>query len=113
MQVLNQAGNQTNFQSGDLDVRRFHQLAVDFNLTSITGGTSPTFAVVVLRKGADGTYYVIDNPTALSAVGKLSRSLGVGLAQNVSFGDTIQVQVNVTGAPTGAAWTLSIIGAEP
>lgn len=109
--VLNTSGNQTGLAaSADLPVGAYRELAVDFNLTSLTGGAAPTLAVVVLRKGADGTYYSIDSPAALSAVGKLSRSLGAGLAQNVAFGATIQVQVVVTGAPTGAAWTLSIIG---
>ena len=108
--VLNQSGNQTGFTSSDLYVDTFCELAIDFNLTSITGGTSPTVNVITKRKGADGVYYTIDTPTALTAAGSLSRSLGRGCAQNVSFGEVIQVSVVVTGSPTGAAWTLSVQG---
>lgn len=119
--VLNGAGNQAGFtapagQSGlattDLAVGIYHELAIDFNLSSLTGGTSPSVNIVTKRKGADGIYYTIDTATALTAVGAISRSLGAGLASNASFGDLIQVSIVITGAPTGAAWTLSIKGKQ-
>ena len=110
--VLSTSGNQTGLVSADLPVGAYQSLAIDFNLTSITGGTSPTFNVVTKRKGADGIYYTVDTPTALTAIGAISRSLGPGCTQGVEFGATIQVSVVVTGAPTGAAWTLSIQGRQ-
>lgn len=110
--VLNTSGNQTGVVSADLPVGQYHSLAIDFSLTSITGGTSPSFNVTTARKGADGVYYPVDTPTALTATGKISRSLGPGCTQGVEFGATIQVSVVVTGGPSGAAWTLSIQGKQ-
>ena len=106
--VLNTSGTQTGFTSPDLYVGAYSQLAVDLNLTSLTGGTSPTVNVVTKRKGVDGIYYTVDTPTALTTTGALSRSLGIGASQPVALGAFIQVSVVVTGAPTGAAWTLSV-----
>ena len=108
--ILNTSGNQSGLAGSDLYVDTYSVLAVDLNLTSLTGGTSPTVNVVTKRKGADGIYYTIDTPTALTAAGAISRSIGVGAAQNVWPGEVIQVSVVVTGAPTGAAWTLSVQG---
>lgn len=110
--VLNTSGNQTGLVSADLAVGQYHELQIDFNLTSITGGTSPSFNVTTKRKGADGIYYPIDTPTPITAVGNISRSIGAGLATPASLGGTIQVSVVVTGAPTGAAWTLSVQGKQ-
>ena len=116
--VLNAVGNQTGFTSGttvgltsaDLTVGDYDELAVDINLTSLTGGVSPTFTYSLNRKGADGIYYLILTPTAISAAGKIIQHVGKGAAQNVLFGTVLQVLITFTGGPTGAAFTMSILG---
>ncbi len=109
--VLNQTQTATtNFSSADLAVDRLSELAIDLNLTTLTGGTTPSIQLLVDRKGADGIYYQIDNPTALSAVGALSRSLGAGTANPVVFGNLLRVRTTILGAPTTIAYTISAIG---
>ena len=110
--VLNTSGAQTGLAGADLQVGIYHELALDFNFTGFTGGSSPTIAVKVTRKGADGVYYSIASPAALNAAGTVSLSIGANLTTNVSFGDIIQASVTVTGSPTNAPWTLSIKGKQ-
>ena len=104
-------GGALGLTSGDIAINPyFQELDVDFNLSVLSGGTAPTVGYTIKRKGLDGVYYQVDAPTALSAVGTIIRTLGKGSAQNIGFGLTIQIVIAVTGTPTTATWTMSIIG---
>lgn len=96
----------------DGPVGTYHELSVDLTLTSFTGGTTPGITIVTSRKGADGVYYAIDSPTAITAAGVISRSVGGGLGPSggpfTGFGDVLRVQVVITGAPTAASWSASV-----
>ncbi len=104
--VLNTSGTFSGFLSPDLSVGQFTELAVDITITTcFPGGRFD-----ISRKGADGRLYVIDS-VQLPANGSISRSLGVGAPQNVSFGNLIQVLLQVICPPAPASgWTLSVIG---
>ncbi len=104
--VLNTSGTFSGFLSPDLSVGQFTELAVDITITTcFPGGRFD-----ISRKGADGRLYVIDS-VQLPANGSISRSLGVGAPQNVSFGNLIQVLLQVISPPAPASgWTLSVIG---
>jgi len=85
----------------------YTELACDFNVTALTGGTAPTVTFKVSRIGADGVLYQLESATALSAAGVISYNIGAGL-DNKSFGDGIQVDMVVTGAPTNITFSASI-----
>jgi hypothetical protein len=105
------AGAVTPQNSPDLPVGQYHELSVDLTLTSFTGGASPSINVLTKRKGADGVYYTVDTPTAITAAGPISRSIGGGLGISstfTGFGDVVQVSVVITGAPTAASWSVSV-----
>jgi hypothetical protein len=85
------------------------ELAIDFNVTALTGGASPTVTFKISRVGADGILYQLEQAAALSAAGVISYNIGAG-ADNKPFGVTIQVDMVVTGAPTSITFSGSIIG---
>lgn len=95
--------------SADLTVGPYKELAIDVNISAITG-TTPSYTLSVNRKGADGVYYPIYTGTALTAVGKITVSLGVGAETNKAFGNTIQVVETVAGTTPSVTRSVSIIG---
>ena len=54
------------------------QLALDITVTAVSG-TSPTLTVFLERQGADGQWYPVYNPAAITAVGVTSTDIGAGL----------------------------------
>lgn len=98
------------YSSGPITLPNYNDLvlAFDVNVTAFTGGTSPTVKFTVSRVGADGVNYVIYNPTALSAAGVFSQSIGVGAQTNADPGDIIQVDMVTTGSPTSITFSLSM-----
>jgi hypothetical protein len=93
--------------SADLSVGLWTALAIDVNLTAL-GGTSPTYTLIVNRKGADGIYYPIYTGSTISAAQKISLSLGHGLSNNVAFGDTIQIVETLSGTSPTVTRSMSI-----
>jgi len=99
--ILNQASatQNANGNSADLNVAAFRELAVDVNVTSLTG-VAPTVAFFIDRKGADGIYYQIWNSNTLSAVGPFSDSIGPGSNTFHSLGAIIRFRWALTGGGT-------------
>lgn len=93
----------TTTQYGEIQI-----LNVDINVTALTGGTSPTVTFKVSRVGADGILYQAWLPTALSAAGVLSTTIGQSCATNVDLGDLFQIDMVVTGAPTSITFSMSL-----
>lgn len=89
-----------------------HALHVITNLTTLTGGTSPSITVTVNGKSASGVYYPLLVGAAIAAVGTQVLKIGPALtaAANSIANDwvprTFQVVVTVAGAPTGLAYTV-------
>lgn len=97
------------YTSGPLSVDDLSELAIDFNVTALTGGTTPTVTFKISRVGADGVLYQLEQATALSVAGVISYNVGAGL-DNKSFGTQVQVDMVVTGAPTSITFSGSMIG---
>lgn len=95
--------------SSDLVVGSYKELAIDVNV-SVISGTTPSYTLTINRKGADGVYYPIYTGTALTAVGKISISLGKGASTNIAFGSTIQVVETVAGTTPSITRSVSIVG---
>ena len=95
--------------SADLTAGAYRELAIDVNISAITG-TTPSYTLGVNRKGVDGVYYPIYTGTAQTAVGKVSISLGKGASTNTAFGNTIQLVETVAGTTPSVTRSVSIIG---
>ena len=83
-------------------------LGVDINVTALTGGTSPTVTFKLSRVGADGVLYQVWQPTAISAAGVFSTTIGPGCVINADLGDLFQLDMVVTGAPTSVTFSASL-----
>ena len=97
------------FNSGDFQVDNFDQLAIDINVSAISG-TGPTITFIYQRKGADGVYYSIWIPTAISTVSAVSTSIGIGGPTNHSVGFIGRLQWTVAGTGPSVTFTASIYG---
>jgi hypothetical protein len=93
----------TTTQNGQIEV-----LAADINVTALTGGASPTVTFKLSRVGADTVLYQVWQPTALSAAGVFSTTIGPGCVVNADLGDLFQVDMITTGAPTSVTFSASI-----
>lgn len=109
--VLNTASTPitTTTTSVDLVVGTFRELAIDVNISAVSG-TSPSYTFSINRKGVDNVYYPIYTGTAQTAIGKISLSLGVGAETNKSFGNTIQIVETISGTTPSFTRSISIIG---
>jgi hypothetical protein len=102
------------YSSGQLSTQQggfqIQSINVDINVTALTGGTTPTVTFKVSRVGADGVLYQVWQPTALSAAGVLSQSIGPGEQSNEDLGALFQIDMVVTGAPTSITFSMSVEG---
>jgi hypothetical protein len=95
-----------NGNSGDLDVSRLREIAIDLTTTA-QAGTNPTLQFFWERKAADGNYYVLWQSSILTvASNTLSTSIGPGLAYNQSLGATGRLRWVVGGTAT-PTWTFT------
>lgn len=108
--VLNQASaaQTASGNSADLAVGPFTELAIDANITAVSG-TSPTLQLFIDRKGADGIYYQIWNSASVNAVTTVSDSIGPGLNKNQSIGSTIRLRWSIGGTSPSFTFSASII----
>lgn len=108
---LGNALRTTSSNSGDLPVGPFSELAVDVNVVG-NQGTSPTLTISLTRKGADGIYYPIWTPSAIStSTAKLSTAVGAGCAISQSIGSTVRLEWVIGGTSTpGFTFSCSILG---
>jgi hypothetical protein len=101
--ILNQTSSVQNADgnSADLSVSAFKELAIDINVTALTG-TNPTIQFFIDRKGVDGIYYQIWNSASINAASAASDSVGPGLNRAQSLGTTIRFRwvIGGTGNPT-------------
>lgn len=96
----------TTGNSGDLTVDSFAELAVDANITAVSG-TSPTIVFALDRKGADGIYYPIwTSSTVSTSPTQVSNSIGSGFSTNQSFGNVVRFRWTIGG--TSPSWTFSV-----
>lgn len=94
----------TGGNSGNLAVDAYTEIAVDINITAVSG-TSPTLNLFVDRLGADGIWYPIWSSTQQTAVGQVSTSIGAGMLVAQGFGATVRLRWTIGG--TTPSWTFS------
>lgn len=95
--------------SGELSVGHLSEIAVDIDITAVTG-TTPTADFTVQRKGADGVWYTIYSFAQQNAVGKISRSIGPGCETGASLGDVIKLAWDLGGTSPDFTFSASIKG---
>lgn len=102
------SASRSSYSSGSLDVGDLVELAIDFNVTAVSGTGDYLFQIS--RIGTDGILYPIVNlpypQGSFTSANKVSGSLGAGLATDGSnsngnypaaFGDSIQVDLVLQG----------------
>jgi len=99
----------TNGNSGDLPVDSFSELALDINISAVSG-TTPTIQFFVDRKGNDGIYYVIYTGSSINSTQSITTSFGAGMTQSVSFGTTVRLRWTIGGTTPSFTFSASIIG---
>lgn len=95
--------------SGPLQTGPLYTLAVDVNVTA-TSGTSPTLTLFLDRLGADGNWYPIWSPTAVTAAGVVSTSVGPGCATAEVPTNNIRLRWVLGGTSPSFTFSASIIG---
>lgn len=110
--------------SGALDTTWVEALAVDINITAITGGVTPNITFTLDRLGADGIWYSPVTTGIIAATGKasidLASALGIAIvaapltsgAQHMVLGNTTRLSWVFGGGtpPTSVTFSASIIG---
>lgn len=95
------------WSSGPLSGTEYSELAIDFTIYAIQGGTTPTVTFLVSRIGLDGQLYQLEKHAGLSAPGQISYSIGAGL-DGKSFMALFQVDMVTTGNPANVNLSGSI-----
>ncbi len=83
-------------------------LAVDVNVTAV-GGTSPTLALFLERQGADGIWYSIWAPAAVTAAGAVSTSVGPGCATPASLTGMLRLRWQLGGTTPSFTFSASVV----
>ena len=110
--LLNQASaaQTTSGVSNALLVRQTPTLAVDINVSAVSG-TSPTLNFVLERLGAVGVWYSVGwAPSQITAVGTASTSVGPGCATNAVLTGQVRLRWTIGGTTPSFTFSASIIG---
>lgn len=109
--VLNQASaaHTTSSDFGDLDVSKCRRIAVDINITAVSG-TSPTIQFFVDRKDVNGIYYQLWSSNVVSAASPISTTIGAFAAINQALGTTVRLRWTITGTTPSFTFSASITG---
>jgi hypothetical protein len=94
---------------GDLDVSKCAQIAVDINISAISG-TTPTIQFFVDRKDANGLYFNLWQSNVVSATGQASASIGPFMTMAQSLGSTVKLRYTITGTTPSATFSVSVLG---
>lgn len=92
-----------------LQINAFGALAVDVAITAVSG-TSPNLTIFLERQGADGSWYAIWAPTAITAAGTASTSVGPGCSTAEVLTNTVRLRWEVTGTSPSFTFSVSIWG---
>lgn len=98
-----------NGTSGALAVGAFTELALDIDVT-VVSGTSPTLQFTLNRIGPNGNAFPLWTSAQLTAAGSVSASIGAGLTTNVSFGAAVELGWTVGGTSPSFTVTVSLVG---
>jgi hypothetical protein len=109
--ILNKASASYTSSSdfGDLAVLTCRRIAVDVNITAVSG-TSPTIQFFIDRKDIFGNYYNIWQSSTFSAAGQASTTIGAFAAINQALGATVKLRWTVAGTSPSFTFSASIVG---
>lgn len=99
----------TSGSTNPLQINAFGALAVDVAVTALSG-TSPSIAFFLERQGADGNWYAIWAPTALTAVGTASTSVGPSCSTAEVLTNTLRLRWVLSGTNPSFTFSISIWG---
>lgn len=93
-------------------------LAVDINVTALTGGTTPSVQFFIDRLAADGLWYQVWASQTVGSPATSSFDLGPGFpsagppngTQHAVFTSTARFRWTSTGSPTSVTFSASVIG---
>lgn len=94
---------------GDIDVSKCRRIAVDVNITAVSG-TSPTIQFFADRKDVNGFYYQIWSSNVVSAISPVSTTIGAFGTINQSLGSIARLRWTIGGTTPSFTFSISIIG---
>jgi hypothetical protein len=92
----------TSSDIGDVDVSKCRRIAVDINITAVSGST-PTIQFFVDRKDVNGIYYNVWSSSVVNAVGQVSTTIGAFGTINQALGAIARLRWTITGSTTLAS----------
>lgn len=98
--------------SGALVTTNVSRIAVDINLTALTGGTAPTVTFFLDRQGLDGIWYQVWSSGAKSTAATISTSVGDGCTVSEVIGASVRLRWVFGGTvnPTSVTFSAGILG---
>ncbi|HVA05514.1 MAG TPA: hypothetical protein VNG12_02115 [Acidimicrobiales bacterium] len=94
--------------TGPLEVGPLTTLAVDVNVSAVSG-TTPSMSLVVERQGSDGNWYSIWAPSAVTVAGVVSTSIGPGCATAAVVTSVVRLRWSITGTTPSFTFSASVI----
>jgi hypothetical protein len=109
--VLNgaSAAHTTSSDFGDLDVSKCRRIAVDINITAVSG-TSPTIQFFIDRKDVNGVYYQLWSSNVVSTAVPISTTIGAFATINQALGANVRLRWTITGTTPSFTFSASITG---
>lgn len=95
--------------AGDLDVSKCRRIAVDINITAVSG-SSPTIQFFVDRKDANGIYYNLWSSSVTNATGQISTTIGAFATINQALGAIARLRWTITGSTPSFTFSASVTG---
>lgn len=104
-----QAAQSAGSNSGSLDVQSVNALAIDVNISAISGAGA-TLTVIYERLGADGNWYPQYTSAGLTATGNTSANVGLGATTNAVLTNTGRLRWTIAGTTPSVTFTASVVG---
>lgn len=110
--LLNQASaaQTTGGVSAPLITEAFTSIAVDVNVSAVSGSGSPTLDLFVERLGADENWYAVWSPSGVTGIGVSSTSIGPGCTIGAVLTGTLRFRWAITGSTPSFTFSASIVG---
>lgn len=111
LNVLNlaSAAHTTSSDAGDLDVSRCRRIAIDINVTAVSG-TAPFLQFFIDRKGVDGVYYPIWTSSLIGSTSTISKTLGAFATVHEALGAVVRLRWTITGTTPSFTFSVSVQG---
>ena len=100
---------QSTVLGGPFPCLAYATMAVDVNVSAVSG-TSPSLQLALQRRGDDGVWYPVWTPSAVTAAGVASTSVGPGCATAAVLTDQARLLATVTGTTPSFTVSVSVVG---